>query len=101
MQRTAKAAARRDVDRSTLTSADGVGYGDEFEAFFTPENEEDPEIHGGFAWCHFVEGPEMDAKLKALKATVRCVPLDAEEEEGKCIFTGKPSKRRGVFGKAY
>jgi prolyl-tRNA synthetase len=43
----------------------------------------------------------MDEKLKALKATVRCVPLDAEVEPGKCIFTGKPSNKRGVFAKAY
>ena len=45
-----------------------------------------------------MEGPE---KLKALKVTVRCVPLDGEDEEGRCIFTGRPSKRRGLFAKAY
>ena len=73
----------------------------EFEAFFTPKNEEQPEIHGGLAYSHFVESPEMDEKLKALKVTVRCVPLDGEDEPGKCIFTGQPSKRRGVFAKAY
>ena len=73
----------------------------EFEAFFTPKNEERPEIHGGLAYCHFVESPEMDEKLKALKATIRCVPLEADDEPGHCIFTGQPSKRRGVFAKAY
>jgi len=73
----------------------------EFEAFFTPKDEERPEIHGGLAYCHFVESPEMDEKLKALKATIRCVPLEGDDEPGKCIFTGKPSKRRGVFAKAY
>jgi prolyl-tRNA synthetase len=73
----------------------------EFEKFFTPKNADDPEIHGGLAWCHFVDSPEMDAKLKELKATVRCVPIDAEEEPGECIFTGKPSTKRGVFAKAY
>jgi prolyl-tRNA synthetase len=73
----------------------------EFEKFFTPRNVENPEIHGGLAWCHFVDSPEMDTKLKSLKATVRCVPIDAEEEPGKCIFTGKPSMKRGVFAKAY
>ena len=74
---------------------------DEFEQFFTPANAEQPELHGGLAWCHFVEGPEMEARLKELKTTVRCVPLDAEEEPGQCIFTGRPSRRRGVFAKAY
>ncbi len=73
----------------------------EFEAFFTPKNAEQPEIHGGLAYSHFVESPEMDEKLKGLKVTVRCVPLDGEDEPGKCIFTGQPSKRRGVFAKAY
>ena len=73
----------------------------EFEAFFTPKNAEKPEIHGGMAWCHFVDSDEMEAKLKKLKVTVRCVPSDEEEEDGKCIFTGQPSRRRGVFAKAY
>jgi prolyl-tRNA synthetase len=73
----------------------------EFEAFFTPKNAEQSEIHGGLAYSHFVESPEMDEKLKGLKVTIRCVPLDGEEESGKCIFTGQPSKRRAVFAKAY
>jgi prolyl-tRNA synthetase len=73
----------------------------EFEAYFTPQNEEQPELHGGFAHCHFVDSPEMEEKLKALKVTIRCVPLDAPDEPGKCIFTGQPSAKRGVFAKAY
>jgi prolyl-tRNA synthetase len=73
----------------------------EFENYFTPKNEKDPEIHGGLAYSHFVDSPEMTEKLKALKATVRCIPVDADEEPGKCIFTGQPSRRRGVFAKAY
>jgi prolyl-tRNA synthetase len=73
----------------------------EFEAYFTPEDEERPEIHGGLAYSHFVESPEMDEKLKSLKVTIRCVPLNAKDEPGNCIFTGQPSRRRGVFAKAY
>jgi prolyl-tRNA synthetase len=73
----------------------------EFEEFFTPKNEERPEIHGGLAYCHFVDSPEMDEKLKALKVTVRCLPLVAKEEPGRCLFTGQPSPRRGLFAKAY
>jgi prolyl-tRNA synthetase len=73
----------------------------EFAAYFTPKNAEQPEIHGGLAYCHFTEGLEMDEKLKELKVTIRCVPLDGDQESGKCIFTGKPSRRRGVFAKAY
>ena len=73
----------------------------EFEAFFTPANEEQPEIHGGFALCHWSEGPEMEEVLKRLKATIRCVPLEGDDEPGKCIFSGNPSSRRAVFAKAY
>ncbi len=73
---------------------------DEFRDFF-PVGEERT-ISGGFALCHFTEGdPTMQQILAELKVTPRCVPLDAEPEEGKCIFTGKPSTRRAVFAKAY
>ncbi len=72
----------------------------EFETFFASKDEEKSE-GGGLAYCHFVESPEMEEKLKDLRVTVRCVPLGGEEETGKCIFTGQPSKRRGVFAKAY
>ncbi len=56
---------------------------------------------GGLAYCHFADGPVMEEKLKELKCTVRCVPLDAPRETGKCIFTGEPSPQRGVFARAY
>ncbi len=74
---------------------------EEFEEFFTPENRDKPEIHGGLALCHWADDPQVDAILKRLRVTARCIPLDAEEEEGRCIFTGKPSRRRVVFAKAY
>ena len=74
---------------------------DDFLAWFTPKSEERPEIHGGFANCHFTEGPGVEELLKKHKVTIRCIPLDQPAEEGKCIFTGKPSTRRAVFGKAY
>ena len=74
---------------------------DDFTAYFTPENADKPEIHGGLAMCHWSEGEEMQAVLKKLKVTVRCVPVDGDDEPGECIFTGKPSKSRAVFAKAY
>jgi prolyl-tRNA synthetase len=74
---------------------------DEFRAFFTPQNAEKPEIHGGFALCHWNEDLAVNETLKDLKVTIRCVPSDADDEPGTCIFTGKPSPRRVVFGKAY
>ena len=74
---------------------------DDFKAYFTPKDEKKPEIHGGFAWCHWSEGPEVEEIIKDLKVTIRCVPLDQNDEPGTCIFTGKPSERRAVFAKAY
>jgi prolyl-tRNA synthetase len=76
---------------------------DDFLAFFTPQskNEDQPEIHGGFALCHFAEGPELDEFLKKHKVTIRCIPLDAPEEAGRCFLTGRPSTKRAVFAKAY
>lgn len=78
----------------------------DFEAWFTPANAENPEIHGGFAVCHFTEGPETDAILGKLKVTIRCVPISTEpgfetETAGKCLFTGKPTSTRGILAKAY
>lgn len=74
---------------------------DDFKDFFTPKNQKKPEIHGGFASCHFVDEPEIDEILKPLKVTPRCIPLEGEKEEGTCLFTGKPSQGRAIFAKSY
>lgn len=74
---------------------------EEFKSYFTPKNTEQPEIHGGLAYCHFVDTPEIEETLKKLKVTVRCVPMEGDDEPGKCLFTGQPSQRRGLFAKAY
>lgn len=60
------------------------------------------EKEGGFISAHWDGTPETEEKIKELtKATIRCIPLDAKEEEGKCVFSGKPSNRRVIFAKAY
>ncbi len=59
---------------------------------------------GGFLLCHWDGTKETEEKIKELtKATIRCIPTDTYvcEEEGKCIFSGKPSKRRVIFARAY
>ena len=73
----------------------------DFRDYFTPQNSEKPEIHGGFALCHWQEDPEVDELLKKLKVTIRCLPLNAADEPGKCLFTGRSSARRAIFAKAY
>jgi len=60
------------------------------------------EEKGGFISAHWDGTTETELKIKELtKATIRCIPDDAKEEDGVCILTGKPSKRRVLFAKAY
>lgn len=57
---------------------------------------------GGFVSAHWDGTVETEAAIKAqTKATIRCIPLDGEEESGKCVFSGKPSSRRVLFARAY
>lgn len=56
----------------------------------------------GFVYAHWDGTTSTENKIKELtKATIRCIPLDAAKEEGKCILTGNPSIQRVVFAKAY
>lgn len=57
---------------------------------------------GGFFLAHWDGTNETETKVKEeTKATIRCIPFDGAEEEGKCMVTGKPSKRRVVFALSY
>jgi prolyl-tRNA synthetase len=57
---------------------------------------------GGFFLAHWDGTPETEDKIKEeTKATIRCIPMDAEAEEGICIYSGKPSSRRVLFARAY
>jgi prolyl-tRNA synthetase len=86
-----RAKAFRDENTHNLDSLDDL------KSLFASEEE----ISGGFANCHFVDEPEVNEQLKAMKLTVRCIPLEQPEEEGQCIFTGKTTLNRGVIAKAY
>jgi prolyl-tRNA synthetase len=57
---------------------------------------------GGFILAHWDGTTETEEKIKdETKATIRCIPLDAPLEEGKCVYSGKPSNKRVVFARAY
>ncbi|MDX2000895.1 MAG: proline--tRNA ligase [Chitinophagales bacterium] len=57
---------------------------------------------GGFIYAHWDGTAETEERIKKeTKATIRCIPLNNEQEEGKCILTGKPSKQRVIFARAY
>ena len=74
---------------------------DDFRDFFTEPAQAATESRGGFALCHFDDESALEPLLKELKVTIRCIPLESEEESGTCIMTGKPSSCRAVFGKSY
>lgn len=59
---------------------------------------------GGFLLCHWDGTKETEERIKEeTKATIRCIPTDSFviEEEGTCIYSGKPSKQRVIFARAY
>ena len=67
---------------------------DEFKDFVRSDS--------GFALIHWAGSREDEERMQQeTKATIRCIPLEAEEEHGKCILTGKPSSRRVVAARAY
>jgi prolyl-tRNA synthetase len=83
-----KAVAYRD---SMITKVDSF---DEFSEVL--------ESKGGFVSAHWDGTEETEEEIKTrTKATIRCIPLDSDEEEGECVLTGRPSARRVIFAKAY
>ena len=57
---------------------------------------------GGFIMAHWDGTSETEEKIKEeTKATISCIPFDSPEEEGRCIYSGKPSKKRVLFAISY
>ncbi len=70
---------------------------DSYEEFKKVLNEK-----GGFVKAHWDGTTETEDRIKnETKATIRCILLDEKEEQGKCIYSGKPSSKKVVFAKAY
>jgi len=84
--------------QKALTYRDShINKADDFDTFKSILDEK-----GGFISAHWDGTTETEKKIKELtKASIRCIPLDNEQEEGKCILTGAPSKERVLFAKAY
>lgn len=84
-------------DRAAKHREDNIRSVETYDEFKTVLEKE-----GGFIMAHWDGTEETEEKVKQeTKATIRCIPLDAQEEEGKCMVTGKPSKYKVVFAKAY
>ncbi len=57
---------------------------------------------GGFIFAHWDGTSETELKIKEeTKATIRCIPYDSKQEQGVCVYSGKPSTQRVLFAKAY
>ncbi len=56
----------------------------------------------GFIRAFWCEGEQCEKSIKEeTKATTRCLPLTATEEQGQCVYCGKPAKHRWIFAQAY
>jgi prolyl-tRNA synthetase len=116
--------ARRDTKEKNVVSLDGIaGYVNNLltgiqqsmfdkaksfrDANITPANNWDEFVKlldekGGFIAAHWDGTPESEEAIKEkTKATIRCIPLDNPQEQGQCIFSGKPSVQRVLFARAY
>jgi prolyl-tRNA synthetase len=74
---------------------------EELQAFFTPKNQDKPEIHGGFVFAKWCGDASSVERLDKLKVTVRCIPREQSGTAGVCILTGKPATLDAVFAKSY
>ncbi len=74
---------------------------DDLKAFFTPKNEEKPEIHGGFVLAKWCGDPSTEELLKELKVTIRCLPLQQSGTQGYCVLTGRKATLDAIFAKSY
>ncbi len=84
-------------NRANQFGADNIQKVDSYDVF-----KEKIEKEGGFYLVHWDGTAETEALIKTeTQATIRCIPLDSVEEDGKCMVTGKPSKHRVVIAKAY
>jgi prolyl-tRNA synthetase len=116
--------ARRDTKEKSFVSLDGVdGYiaqllediqenlfqrSKDFRTQMTSEAKSMEELNeildtkGGFIYAHWDGTGETEQKIKEeTKATIRCIPDDAGDEEGVCIYSGNPSARKVLFARAY
>jgi prolyl-tRNA synthetase len=60
------------------------------------------ETKPGFIAAHWDGTSETEKRIKdETKATIRCIPLNNKQEDGVCMVTGKPSKERVLFARAY
>ena len=91
-------AIQKNLFQKALTFRDDLTYKVDTWAEFKDAIEN----KGGFIYAHWDGTTETELKIKEeTKATIRTIPLNNPQENGKCIYTGKPSTQRVIFAKAY
>ena len=91
-------AIQKNLYQKALTFKDDMTYKVDTWAEFKDAIEN----KGGFVYAHWDGTTETELKIKEeSKATIRTIPLNNPQENGKCIYTGKPSTQRVIFAKAY
>src|SRR5207253_6775996 len=91
-------------DMQSALFARAKKYRDEnsFEVNSYDEFRQKIEEPGGFLWAHWDGTRETEDRIAAeTKATIRCIPFNRPDENGECMLTGRPSRGRVVFAKAY
>lgn len=73
----------------------------EFTAIFSEKTETEANMTPGFVRAFAMDDAGLDDFIKPFKVTARCIPLAQEDSAGTCIFTGKPTRTRIIFAKAY
>jgi len=90
------------IQQNIYTKAKDFQKGNTFKVDTYEEFKAQLNKGGGFISAHWDGTAETEEKIKEeTKATIRCIPLDTKEENGKCIYSGKPSNKRVLFAKAY
>lgn len=74
---------------------------EQMRKFFTPKNEDKPEIHGGFVLAKWCGDPATEEMLSEIKVTIRCLPLKQSGTVGKCVLTGREATLDAIFAKSY
>jgi prolyl-tRNA synthetase len=92
----------RDMQKDLFERARKLRDTNSFEVNSYDEFKKKIEEPGGFLWAHWDGTRESEDRIaEETKATIRCIPFNRKQEQGKCVLTGKPSAGRVVFAKAY
>ncbi|MBJ7449555.1 MAG: proline--tRNA ligase [Parachlamydiales bacterium] len=74
---------------------------DQMITFFTPNNSDKPEVHGGFVLALWCGSTECEKKLDEHKLSIRCIPLKQRKKEGCCVICDQKASLDAIFAKSY